>query len=206
MIQIKPIDQTYTMEEIDTIVEEIYPGIEEFTAGRYITNVVMPGEDFAKRNFEFDRDKKRLIGIFNTLNRCNRIMAGNYTTPLTPEECDKVVFERADAYKQLKEIAYPATRLPTINNTDRERQVFVRAINAGYMERTDSNYKWIKKKAMLAYLMWRLYCPGGGEPMPWKTIEALFGVSRLDSSFNGIQDAQKPQKWREEMDELFKEV
>ena len=112
------------MPEITAIVDEIYP------FGEYkITDVGKPETMFLRfdkaveevvvnkafvegRNFEFDHKKKALMELFFTLNKCNRIMAGQYTTPLTPEECEKVVSDREKAYNHLQAIVNPVKPQP----------------------------------------------------------------------------------------------
>lgn len=105
MEKIKPIDHIYTMEEITKIVDNKYP-CEEYNTiedERYIYI-----DENNPRNFEFDHCKKRLMDLFFTLNNCNRIIAGQYREPLTPEECDRVIADRESAFGKIQEILNPA--------------------------------------------------------------------------------------------------
>ena len=89
--------------------------------------------------------------------------------------------------------------LPTINNTDRERQVFQRAIDAGLMQQVGKGYQWGKQrgmKAKLAYFVECLYCPNGTESLPQTEIERLFSVSRIDNAIYQLHNAKGYLEWR----------
>lgn len=95
-------------------------------------------------------------------------------------------------------------------STEQAKKYFVKAIEAGFMEKTDTGYKWIfggKKgvKAALAYFLMKVYNPDNTQTIPFKELESLFGVSRLDSSYSGMLTVGKPQNWRRDIDKLFEE-
>lgn len=94
---------------------------------------------------------------------------------------------------------YTPKGLPTIRDTDRERQVFERAIKRGYMVRDGNGYKWQKKVAQLGYMIEQLYCPTNTENVPEKAVNRLFGVNRIGSAISQIKIAKTSQKWIETM-------
>lgn len=87
-----------------------------------------------------------------------------------------------------------------------EKQSFYinEAINRGLIEKTDS-YKWNGKKASLAYFLEKVFAPQKTEQMPYKRLEIMFNVSRLDSALTQVYNAKKPQKWRIDIDKIFSE-
>ena len=96
--------------------------------------------------------------------------------------------------------------LKSRQETERERKYFDKAINVGLMEKTDSGYRWLHGNGMLAslgYFLDRVFNPKGTAQIPCKRLEALFGVTRLDTAISQALNAIKPQKWRTEIDVLF---
>ena len=92
--------------------------------------------------------------------------------------------------------------------TEREKEYFAKAIEAGLMEETDSGYKWLHNNGMKASLGYFLKCvfdPKGTERIPFKSLEALFGVARLDTVIRQVLDAKNNQKWRKDIDILFED-
>lgn len=89
--------------------------------------------------------------------------------------------------------------------TDRATKYFNRAINVGWMEKTTNGYKWKwgepRGKARLGYFLKNIYNPDGCNHIPYKGLENLFGVKRLDISIDQTMIAKNPQKWREEIDD-----
>ena len=99
---------------------------------------------------------------------------------------------------------YTPKGLPTIRDTDNERQVFERAIRHGYMVREGNGYKWQRKPVMLAYLIIHLYWRINGYRVPERAVHDLFGVQRIGNHIRRMLDAKKTQKWQETMDrDLF---
>ena len=106
--------------------------------------------------------------------------------------------------------------LPKELDTPRARTYFAKAVRLGYMELTgDGKYRWIgtgKKPctAELAYFLGKVYnykytiTGNAGENFPEESLNELFGVKRLYSSLTQVYNAQKPQRWRSQIDEMFK--
>lgn len=108
-----------------------------------------------------------------------------------------------------------AFRLPKELNTERARKYFATAIELQYMETAaNGKYRWIGtdnkgKTAELAYFLGRVYnykhtlTGNAGEDFPEESLNNLFGVTRLYSSLTQVYNAQKPQRWRSQIDEMF---
>lgn len=91
--------------------------------------------------------------------------------------------------------------------TDRAKKYFARAIKAGYMKETQNGYEWIWggrfRLIRLAYFLRKIYNWDGCQRTPYKGLEQLFGVFRLDSATSRLLDTKKEQPWRKEIDNLF---
>ena len=95
-------------------------------------------------------------------------------------------------------------QLPSELDTDRARKYFARAVKAGYMEMTATEYKWLetqeRAQAKLGYLCLKTF----EQPRPVTAIEQYFGVKgRLSGAIT--QASYEPKradvrKWRAEMD------
>ena len=106
--------------------------------------------------------------------------------------------------------------LPKELDTPRARRYFAEAVRLGYMEPTDDGrFRWIGTgrkpcTAELAYFLGRVYnykytvTGNAGENFPEESLNELFGVKRLYSSLTQVYNAQKPQRWRSQIDEMFK--
>ena len=106
--------------------------------------------------------------------------------------------------------------LPKELDTPRARTYFAKAIDQQYMELTeDGRFRWIgtvKKpcRAELAYFLGKVYnykytiTGNAGENFPEESLNRLFGATRLYSSLTQVYNAQKPQRWRSQIDEMFK--
>lgn len=102
--------------------------------------------------------------------------------------------------------------LPPDLNTERARKYFQRAIDAGFMAKTDSGYKWLfggnnRSKARLAYFIEKVYCPAVTDLLEAerrRELERLFNTIRLDRAIQQNADtgaAQSVKKWRAKIDE-----
>lgn len=102
-----------------------------------------------------------------------------------------------------------AEELPTIFNSEREKEIFGKALAAGKMVRSGDGYKWGHsergEKAALAYFVERLYLPEGVGTLPEKQIDNLFSVHRIGGAITALHNAKKEgkQKWKAAIDELF---
>lgn len=87
-----------------------------------------------------------------------------------------------------------------------EKKYFNKAIEVGFMKQKENGYEWLYNKGQkvsLAYFLQKVFDPKGTAQIPFKHLEALFGVTRLDSALDGALSAKKPQKWRGNIDMLF---
>lgn len=90
--------------------------------------------------------------------------------------------------------------------TEREKQYYEKAITQGMAIKTDSGYKWLYcsgSKVSLVYFLSKVFCPKGVEQIPFKRLNNLWGVSRLDSANDQLANAKKNQQWRQHIDNLF---
>lgn len=107
-----------------------------------------------------------------------------------------------------------AIKLPKELNTPRARKYFAKAIDVEYMRIDNNRYLWIGTNnkgttSELAYFLGRVYNyvhtinGNAGEDFPEESLNNLFGVKRLYSSLTQVYNAQKPQRWRTQIDALF---
>lgn len=104
--------------------------------------------------------------------------------------------------------------LPGSLNTNRAQTYFQKAIEKGWMSLEDNKLIWLgigarAHDSQLAYFCGRVYdykysVNGNvGTEFPKNELEELFGVRSLYSSLRQVFNAQKTQKWRACIDELF---
>lgn len=101
----------------------------------------------------------------------------------------------------------PAENQPQEPSTDRAKKAFAAAVEAGFMEKTDTGYKWKYNrgsKASLAYFLVKTYSPDNTSQTPFTALGRLFDVPRLDSHADQVNQAKNEQKWRAKIDELLK--
>ncbi len=108
-------------------------------------------------------------------------------------------------------------KLPKEVDTKRARKYFAIAIQKNYMEALgDGKYHWIGTdnkgiNAELAYFLGKVYkykytiSGNAGENFPEKTLNKMFNTNRLYSSLTQVYNAQKPQRWRSQIDSLFED-
>jgi hypothetical protein len=100
----------------------------------------------------------------------------------------------------------PASQEPS---TERAKKAFEKALEAGYMEKTATGYKWLYnggRKGGLGYFLIMVYNPDNTRITPFTALGALFGVSRLDRAADQATSTKKPQQWRVAIDELLKNL
>lgn len=134
-----------------------------------------------------------------------------------------VVIEDALCYANEASVNYslwceeqkPATKanspqtIPQELNTDRAKEIFAKAVKAGYMEKTATGYKWLYNsgsKASLAYFIMQVFSPDNTKQIPFKALGQLFDVTRLDRALDQAATAKKPQQWRGAIDNLLKDL
>lgn len=104
--------------------------------------------------------------------------------------------------------------LPKELDTARARKYFHKAIERGYMREENGRFRWIGtdnrgNRSELAYFLGKVYgyvhtsTGNAGENFPEEGLGKLFGVTRLYSLLTQVYNAQKPQRWRAMIDELF---
>lgn len=119
-----------------------------------------------------------------------------------------------EAYKEKMEEKEIPEQAPKPTNTksqqeeltEREKQYYEKAITQGMAIKTDSGYKWLYcsgSKVSLVYFLSKVFCPKGVEQIPFKRLNNLWGVSRLDSANDQLANAKKLQRWRQHIDNLF---
>ena len=89
---------------------------------------------------------------------------------------------------------------------ERARKYFAKAIEARFMDKNGDRYKWLfngGSTACLAYFLKLVYDPDGCRTIPFKQLERMFGVKRLDVALGQALNAKKKQRWRVEMDTFF---
>ena len=104
--------------------------------------------------------------------------------------------------------------LPKELDTARARKYFHKAIERGYMREENGRFRWIGtdnrgNRSELAYFLGKVFgyvhtsTGNAGENFPEESLGKLFGVTRLYSLLTQVYNAQKPQRWRAMIDELF---
>ena len=96
-------------------------------------------------------------------------------------------------------------QLPFELDTPRARKYFTRAIDAGYMEKTDNGYRWLfgnkhneTCKARLGFFCSKVF----DTPRPISKLEEFFNIKNLSSAITGAEYEVKRVdviKWREEI-------
>lgn len=108
--------------------------------------------------------------------------------------------------------------LPDELNTPKAQKTFAKAIAKGWMvARPEGGYEWLgtdKKgsKAELSYLCAKVYgykytADRGnvGDSVPYEALQTLFSVTRLDRAMQQTFEVQKPQRWRQKIDQIITE-
>lgn len=95
-------------------------------------------------------------------------------------------------------------------NTPRARKYFQKAEAGGLICETSTGYEWALTKgcgslAQLAYFCGRVYCPDNIGVLPETALDKLFGVSRIGAALTQVNNAKKPQKWRQKIDGIFED-
>lgn len=84
------------------------------------------------------------------------------------------------------------------------------AITYQYIKRNGDAYKWVfggrRGLVRLGYFVSQIYRSKYYSPIPFRFLNKLFGVSRLDSAIDRCLGTKNPQKWRGEIDTLINKV
>ena len=110
-------------------------------------------------------------------------------------------------------------RLPAELDTPNARKYFAKAVELGWMTAVNGKCCWMGigsgehgKLSQLAYFLGRVYNykhnvnGNAGENFPERDLISLFGLdprTRLYSSLTQVYNAQKPQRWRSQIDLIF---
>lgn len=92
--------------------------------------------------------------------------------------------------------------------TKEEALYYSKAIENKMAQDSGNGYKWLYNKgskASLAYFLNKIFNPDGTGQIPFKRLDVLWGVNRLDSALDKAINAKKPQQWRTNIDKLFTE-
>lgn len=159
--------------------------------------------------------KDEAYSLLFQIQEINRLLHGDNITisehvPNLHERSD-LMTKRSDLAVKVKSLLEGKTQQNNDNKqpqqeTEREREYFAKAIQAGLMKKDGENYKWLHNnglKSSLGYFLKMVFNPKGTAQIHYKRMENLFKVSRLDSAIDRALSVNKPQKWRKEIDDLF---
>lgn len=145
---------------------------------------------------------------------------GNYG-----EECYISEYTYTERFKMFEEIHHTAKEILDIYNyyvfpnskaddtesnkkepeelTEREIKYYGKAIEAGMAKKTEQGYRWLGSKVSFGYFINKVHRPKATERLPYKRMEKLWNIKRLDSAVN--QSADWKQKRKKDIDALFEE-
>lgn len=87
--------------------------------------------------------------------------------------------------------------------TEREIKYYGKAIEAGMAKKTEQGYRWLGSKVSFGYFINKVHRPNSTERLPYKRMEKLWNIKRLDSAI--YQSVDRDQKWKKDIDALFEE-
>lgn len=87
--------------------------------------------------------------------------------------------------------------------TEREIKYYGKAMEAGMAEKTEQGYRWLGSNVSFGYFIDKVHRPKATERLPYKRMEKLWGIKRLDSAVS--QSADRKHKWEKDIDALFEE-
>lgn len=138
---------------------------------------------------------------------------GAVSIPLTLKSLDGFL-KQWEHEKQGEPSAPPAPdQLPEELDTPGAREIFEKAIDAGFIEKSETGYKWKDKKNLLAYFADRMNEKlhlGKGmydkkQKRAWKPFETLFGITGLAGAEKDYQRSGTTPEKSKEIDLLFDE-
>lgn len=105
--------------------------------------------------------------------------------------------------KKSENTVHDTIKLPCELDVGEAKKYFVKAIEKGYMEKTNSGYRWRfggdKGQARLGYFCNMVYKP----PRPINKLEEIFEVKKLSASITTVDEPAKRSdviEWRNKMD------
>lgn len=85
-------------------------------------------------------------------------------------------------------------------------RIFDKSIKMGYMEKTETGYRWNESKVLLAYLIERLYCKNVTDEFPNTAMCNLFGeigLKQAQNQYKGNKKTDGKPRGFEKIDALF---
>lgn len=143
-----------------------------------------------------DEDKERLKPLCNYL----------YSTEIgkAVQACLFGDDEESEPQQENKTPMINELTLPSELDTEKARKCFAKAIEVGYMERTNNGYKWLfgdnRGQARLGYFCNKVY----STPRPINKLEQIFEVKKLSASISNADIEAKRtdvKQWRKEIDD-----
>lgn len=141
------------------------------------------------------------------------------------EECYISEYTYTERFKMFEEIHHTAKEILDIYNyyvfpnsradntesnkkepeelTEREIKYYGKAMEAGMAEKTEQGYRWLGSNVSFGYFIDKVHRPKATERLPYKRMEKLWGIKRLDSAVS--QSADRKHKWEKDIDALFEE-
>lgn len=159
-------------------------------------------------------DLQCYFGYFGSLNYANNLLKELPRTAATEgliyTERNGII--RSEAAWKSEDADMPSMSQPTAKSkstniiTERAAKYFEIGCNEGLMKKTENGYKWLwGGSTRLAYFLQKIYNWDGYQVTPFKQLEEIFGVKRLDSATHRLDEVKTPQRWRERIDNIFKD-
>ncbi len=148
----------------------------------------------------------------------NEILFGRYFNLLKFVIDSLNIENREEVFEHCRNVIYGTneqSQQKTLSNeakesqqmTEREKKYFAKAIEAGLMQEAGTGYEWLYNngsKASLAYFLQKVFNPDGTCRTPFKRLESMFNKKSLAVATNKLLEVVKNQKWRGEIDKLFR--
>lgn len=146
--------------------------------------------------------------ILSTLDELQRPSINPVNTPDNPISNKKDESQLTDIHAGSNE---DGLYLPIELDTERARKYFAKALDDGFMKKTDKGYEWIygenKGQIRLGYFCSKVYPKEDYIQRPINVLEELFGVNKLSASISRAETMEPKRadvrKWLQEMDVFF---
>ena len=159
----------------------------------------------------FEKDFVKWVRLGQEINLFKQKRKGDYM-PSDVEAFLNKQNERNELWEKIKTVFYKE-QLPNKQNpqkgialTEQQTNTFNKAIEAGLMAKKDERYIWKHdngSKASLAYFLQKVFNPDGISRTPFKRLEALSSVTRLDRATQQLLEVKNTPIWTKKIDELF---